>query len=120
MTEPEDFDEFIDEEYDNNPAMSRVVHMILDEMYIKAEPGMDYRQALRDGDRDDGKPRYLLHYLDQETQEEIVEKHTEDLKGWKAEKVKNTIHLGAAPTTIRERVNEEREDAGLEPIGEEE
>jgi len=117
MTKPEKFDEFVDEEYDENPEISRVIHMILDEMYEKAEPGMDYRQALRDGERGDGKPRYLLHYLDEETQKEILKKHTEDLREWKASKVSIGVHLGAAPTTKKELVNEERREAGLKPVG---
>lgn len=116
MTEPEDFDEFIDEDH-RDAALSRVFHMIMDELYEKAEPGMDYRQALRQGDREDERPRYLLHYLDEDTQQEIIEKHVEDLKSWKADKVRNTVHLGAAPCTNMYRVNEERKEAGLEPLG---
>lgn len=97
-----------------------IVHQILEEMYEEATPSMDYRKKLHQPEREDGKPRYLLHYLPQDRQVEIMNNKFEELGiPEQAEQiVKNTVKLGASPCTNKERVNKEREDAGLKTITE--
>mgnify|MGYP007091097642 CR=1 FL=1 len=84
-------------------------------LYDEAEPGMDYDEAEKE---EHGMPHYKLHYLEDDRISEIIEEVCEE-EGV-SEKNQSTVHssvmLQAAPTGHKEVVNENRKEAGLEPI----
>lgn len=113
----EQYHEFIDQDRQENVKEAAILHRILDEMYKHAEPGMDYKEALRQGERDDGVPRYSLHYLGTDMMEQIIEDYLKDMELMKKGNVRRKVLLGAAPSNSRQAVNEKRLKTGLEPIG---
>lgn len=98
---------------------SEAYHDILDTLYNEATPGLDY-QALEPGELADreGPPTYLRHYLDAETQEELIEDVLDDYEIPETLyfEAKKSVLLSAGPSTSLENVDRARKDAGLEPV----
>lgn len=99
--------------------LDQVTEDLLKELYSEATPSADYHELVRkkkEGDKEIEKPYYAVHYLPEDKQNEIVQRHVEDLKRWERGKVKFSVLLGPAPTSIKEKVNENRRQEGLEEI----
>lgn len=82
---------------------------IYNELYEEATPSADFNQlkdgkfSKHNGDSDDEHP-YRDYYLDQDRQDEILEKHIEKHNLTDAEErvVSTEIHLGAAPVGTKQ------------------
>lgn len=78
---------------------------ILQEIYIFAKPSLDFKEEIKENgkfrkDNPETEPdAYLDHYLPQEKQEKIIQKHLEKHFLNKAEKkkIKTEVTLGLAP-----------------------
>lgn len=100
-----------------NEKLREHVHNILEEMYEEATPGMDYQEALKEGERSDRIPRYRLHYLSSEDCKRIMDKYINEhdsISAYDENIIRTNVNLGAAPTENLERVIEKREEAGLD------
>ena len=93
---------------------------ILDCLYEEAVPGLDYSELdPGDGVRGD-PPTYLRHYLDGESQEEVIEgvlddyEIPEDLYF----DAKRAVFLSKGPSASLDTVDRARVEAGLEPVSE--
>ncbi|MCU4753476.1 hypothetical protein OB919_16040 [Halobacteria archaeon AArc-curdl1] len=91
----------------------------LNELYHEATPGIDLNEVDEPAG-DDEPPLYLQHYLDADTQEEVIEsvldryEIPEDLYF----EAKKSLLLSKAPSTSLGNVERAREDYGLEPVSE--
>jgi len=85
-----------------NDELMDVVEDIYSEMYERAEPGADYEELKEEAPCD--PPIYKRHYLDADTQDDIIEKHLDEnsISGVDRSKVSMTVNLGAAPITSKE------------------
>jgi hypothetical protein len=95
---------------------------ILSELYQEATPGLDYDRldSVSERDTEDEPPLYLQHYLDGDSQEDIIE---DVLDGYSIPEeryfdAKKAVLLSKGPSTSLETVDRAREDAGLEPVSE--
>jgi len=81
-----------------------ICETILTELYQNAKPSADFNE-LKDGKLREKEQAYNDHYLPMEKQEEIIttelEKHS--LSNRDEQRIKTEIHLGAAPTSSKER-----------------
>ena len=82
--------------------LRNVCEDIYRELYQKAQPSADFDQLKKtklNKEKNSDPEAYLDHYLPQQQQTEIIEKHCKkhNLKDWQKDKVRTTIHIGAAP-----------------------
>jgi len=81
-----------------------ICETILTKLYQNAKPSADFHE-LKDGKLREKEQGYNDHYLPMEKQEEIIttelEKHS--LSNRDEQRIKTEIHLGAAPTSSKER-----------------
>lgn len=95
---------------------------ILTELYSEATPGLDYDSLdpVSERDTDDEPPMYLQHYLDGDSQEEIIEDVLDDysIPQNLYFNAKRDVLLGKGPSTSLGTVDRAREDAGLESVSE--
>lgn len=106
-----DFEEIEDE-------WSDAYHDVLNTLYSAATPGLDY-ESLDPGDLvDEEPPTYLRHYLDADTQEELIEDVLDDYEIPESLyfEAKKSVLLSAGPSTSIENVDRAREEAGLQPV----
>lgn len=94
---------------------------IRDEVYKKlykaAEPSKDFEKMM-DGENPYKYDRYELHFLENGKQLEIISDTlgNYDLYHYNVKKIRRTVLLGAAPSSNKEKVNQKREEVGLDPI----
>jgi len=79
-----------------------IANDILREMYAEAEPPLDFDRVL-DSVGDADEDFYQNHYLSQEEQTRIFEKHVEeqDLTDRERAALRMSVMIGPAPTTNR-------------------
>jgi len=97
---------------------SDAYHDVLDTLYSEATPGLDY-SSLEPGELvDEEPPTYLQHYLDAETQEDLIEDVLDDYEIPENLyfEAKKSVLLSAGPSTSLENVDKAREEAGLEAV----
>ena len=91
--------------------VGRAVWECLKRMYKEAEPSADIEKIAKSGE---GKmiDFFMGFYLSSKRESEIVEEVCKDfkLKGFDKRKVSNTLWMGSAPTSAKERWQEERKD----------
>lgn len=94
------------------------VNEVMQRLYREASPGMDFKEKLEEGPRDDEIPRYKLHYLDATAQVRIMKDYIDSLRLDKKDRrrVINGLHLGSSPCTELETVNNTRQELGLETV----
>jgi len=95
---------------------------ILSELYSEATPGLDYDSLdpVSERDSEDMPPMYLQHYLDGDSQEEIIEDVLDDysIPEERYFDAKKAVLLSKGPSTSLGNVDRARKDAGLEPVSE--
>lgn len=77
----------------NEEDLNELANSILREMYASAEPPLDFDEAAANPDEMDDD-WYEQHYLPEDEQERIFEKHTDD------EELTNSEHLSLTMTCI--------------------
>lgn len=85
-----------------NNEIEQIVEDIYTEMYVNAEPSANYQRLKQKAPLD--PPIYKRHYLDIDTQEEIIQNHLDnsDLSERERDKVRFNVNLGAAPITSKD------------------
>lgn len=96
---------------------------IMTSLYSEAVPGvkMDSLEDLvEEADNPgEGPPIYLRHFLDEDTQEEMIEDVLDEYeieREYDQFEAKKAVFLGSGPSTNLETVDNAREDYGLEPV----
>lgn len=81
--------------------LQEVVYDILQEVYEEAEPGLDF-EDLRENPEDYPDDWYSQHYLDEEREREILEKHLEkhDLTEREESQITFTVILDMGPSNV--------------------
>lgn len=98
--------------HSNEYKLQRIKREILTEMYKKATPSLDYNKVIEDSKNPNSNKFshsfYQNHYLSIEKQKEIIEKHIDeyDLEDFEKTKLRTSIHLGSAPTTNKEHLEQ--------------
>jgi hypothetical protein len=112
----------VDDLDDLESEWSEAYDEILSELYQEATPGLDYDSLDPRSERDteDEPPLYLQHYLDADTQEEVIEGVLDDysIPEERYFDAKKAVLLSKGPSASLGNVDRAREDAGLEPVSE--
>ncbi|MFB1064884.1 hypothetical protein [Natrinema sp. H-ect4] len=98
---------------------------IMTGLYSEAVPGVELdslEDMVEEADQpEEGPPIYLEHFLDADTQEELIEDVLEDYgieDDYDVFEAKKAVFLGAGPSTSLETVDRAREDYDMEPVSE--
>ncbi|WP_058825746.1 hypothetical protein [Haloferax sp. Q22] len=98
---------------------------IMTGLYREAVPGVELdslEDMVEEADQpEEGPPIYLEHFLDEDTQEELIEDVLEDYgieRDYDVFEAKKAVFLGSGPSTNLSTVDSAREDYGLEPVSE--
>lgn len=76
---------------------AQIVLDIYQEMYEKSNPKADFKDMMEKGLT--SEPYFFMaYYLPEETQEEIIKKHTKGLRRYIRDKIYTTVMLGCSPT----------------------
>ena len=91
--------------------VGRGIWECLKRMYKEAEPSGDIDKIAKSGE---GKMPdfFMAYYLPSHRETEIIEEVCKEfkIKGWDKRKLSNTLWMGSAPTSAKERFQEERKD----------
>ncbi|MCY4730521.1 hypothetical protein KY092_08110 [Natronomonas gomsonensis] len=98
---------------------------IMTDLYREAVPGVELdslEDMVEEADQpEEGPPIYLQHFLDEDTQEELIEDVLEEYgieDDYDVFEAKKAVFLGSGPSTNLSTVDNAREDYDLEPVSE--
>jgi len=98
---------------------------IMTDLYSEAVPGVELdslEDMVEEADQpEEGPPIYLKHFLDEDTQEELIEDVLEEYgieDDYDVFEAKKAVFLGSGPSTNLSTVDNAREDYDLEPVSE--
>jgi len=78
----------------------KIVMAIYKEMYAKATPKADFNELMRKGITKK-QNWYMSYYLDDDKQQDIINKHCKGLLKMEKRAVEGEVYLGCSPTSVR-------------------